>query len=177
MKVLFFMRSTVYVRNFESTLRLLAERGHRVHVAADVHRELDPTDLIGRLCREYEGITHGPVPAPQSQQWPQLGVALRGALDYLRYLRPEYRDAPKLRRRAEVKAPSFVMAALRRPLVNTSPGRALLRQPHRVVRVQLGQPHQQSADSRGARCRDGVEPADEGRGDPASPRPGRSRDR
>jgi len=126
MKVLFFMRSTVYVRNFESTLRLLAERGHRVHVAAEVHRQLDPTDLIGRLCREYEKITHGPVPTPQSQKWPRLGVALRGALDYLRYLRPEYRDAPKLRRRAEVKAPSFVRSALRRPVVNTSLGRSLL---------------------------------------------------
>jgi hypothetical protein len=126
MKVLFFMRSTVYVRNFESTLRLLAERGHHVHVAADVHRQLDPTDLIGRLCREYESMTHGPVPTPQSQQWPTLGVALRGALDYLRYLRPEYRDAPKLRRRAELKAPSLVMSALRRPLVNTSIGRSLL---------------------------------------------------
>ena len=37
MKILFFMRSTVYVRNFESTLRLLAERGHQVHVAAEPH--------------------------------------------------------------------------------------------------------------------------------------------
>jgi hypothetical protein len=120
------MRSTVYVRNFESTLRLLADRGHQVHVVADAHRELDPTDLIGRLCREYSGITHEEAPALQSQRWPPLGMALRGALDYLRYLRPEYRDAPKLRRRAELKAPAFVMTALRRPFVNTTLGRALL---------------------------------------------------
>jgi len=126
MKILFFMRSTVYVRNFESTLRLLAERGHQVHIAAEAHRVLDPTDLIGRLCREYEGITHGPVPTPQSQQWRQMGETLRGALDYLRYLGPEYRDAPKLRRRAAIKAPPFVMSVLRWPLVNTVFGRSLL---------------------------------------------------
>ena len=126
MKILFFMRSTVYVRNFETTLRLLAERGHQVHVVADVHRQLDHTDLMGRLCREYPGITHEPAPRTQANQWSQLGIALRGALDYLRYLRPEYRDAPKLRRRAELKAPAFVMSALRRPFVNTSLGRSLL---------------------------------------------------
>jgi hypothetical protein len=124
--VLFFMRSTVYVRNFESTLRLLADRGHHVHVVADVHRQLDPTDLIGRLCSEYPGISHGAPPTPESTRWPQLGISLRGALDYLRYLRPEYRDAPKLRRRAELKAPAFVTAALRRPLVDTRAGRAML---------------------------------------------------
>jgi len=51
-KVLFFMRSTVYVRNFESTLRLLAQRGHQVNVVADTHQVMDPTNLMGRLCRE-----------------------------------------------------------------------------------------------------------------------------
>jgi hypothetical protein len=66
------------------------------------------------------------VEGPQAQQWSRLGVTLRGALDYLRYLGPEYRDAPKLRRRAELKAPAFVMAALRRPFVDTRIGRRLL---------------------------------------------------
>ncbi len=126
MKVLFFMRSTVYVRNFESTLRLLAERGHDVHVVADAHRRLDPTDLIGRLSRDYPRIRYSPAIARRANRWSMLGLELRGALDYLRYLRPEYRDAPKLRRRAELKAPAFVTAALRRPLVNTRAGRWLL---------------------------------------------------
>jgi hypothetical protein len=131
MRVLFFMRSTVYVRNFESTLRMLAERGHEVHVVADVHRQLDPTDLMGRLCRDYPRIRHSEAPARRSDRVLQLGITLRGALDYLRYLRPEYRDAPKLRHRAELKAPAFVMSALRRPFMNTAVGRSLL---SRVIR-------------------------------------------
>jgi hypothetical protein len=125
--VLFFMRSTVYVRNFESVLRLLAERGHHVHVVAAAHDRLDPTDLIGRLSSDHETITHGAPPVPLARRWPRLGFELRRGLDYLRYLEPEYRDAPKLRRRAEQKVPAFVTSAIGRRLAASRSGRRLLR--------------------------------------------------
>jgi hypothetical protein len=132
MRVLFFMRSTVYVRNFESTLRLLADRGHDVHVVAEVHQVLDPKDLMGRLCREHPRITHGLPPVPLAPRWSQLGVELRKAADYLRYLEPEYRHAPKLRLRAELTTPVFLAPGICRRLAGTERGRALLR---RVLRV------------------------------------------
>jgi hypothetical protein len=128
MRVLFVMRSTVYVRNFESTLRLLAARGHQVHVVATPHYALDPTDLIGRLCRECPAITSSSPPPRRESRWSSLGVGLRRSLDYLRYLQPEYRGATKLRHRAEQKAPRFVIAVLGRPLVDTRVGRWLLGQ-------------------------------------------------
>src|SRR4030095_10536093 len=115
MKVLFFMRSTVYVRNFESTLRLLAERGHAVHVAADLHHELDRGDLVGQLSRMHPSITHGAPPAATTG-WAHTGYELRRAVDYLRYLEPEYAHAPKLRSRAELKAPAFIMRPAARRL-------------------------------------------------------------
>ena len=127
MRILFFMRSTVYVRNFESTLRLLAERGHQVHVIAHLHHELDPTDLMGRLCRECAGITHSEPAVTLDGEWPEVGFELRRGLDYLRYLEPEYADAPKLRRRAEYKAPPFVITPVAQRLSATSGGRRLLR--------------------------------------------------
>ena len=117
------MRSTVYVRNFESTLRLLAERGHQVHVAAEPHLALDRTDLIGRLCDAYPGITHGLPPAPVDTPWSAFGYEMRRGLDYLRYLEPAYRDAPKLRRRAEQKAPAFLTTGRGRRLVAHRAGR------------------------------------------------------
>ena len=89
------MRSTVYVRNFESTLRLLAERGHQVHVAAHPRHDLDPTDLIGRLCATYPGITHGAPPLPLDTPWARRGYELRRGLDYLRYLYMRF-DKPML---------------------------------------------------------------------------------
>ena len=120
------MRSNIYARNFESTLRLIAERGHSVHVVAETHEHLDPTDLLGRLCREYSGITHGQPPSPESSRWIQLGLELRKGLDYLRYFGPEYRDAPKLRMRAELKLPVFASSAAWRTLVRTPAGRGVL---------------------------------------------------
>ncbi len=125
-RILFFMRSNIYARNFESTLRLMAERGHSVHVVAETHEHLDPTDLLGRLCREYPGITHGRPPAPDSPRWIQLGLELRKGLDYLRYFGPEYRHAPKLRMRAELKLPVFASSAAWRRLVRTPAGRGML---------------------------------------------------
>jgi hypothetical protein len=125
-RVLFFMRTTVYVRNFESTLRLLAERGHHVHVVATPHYALDPTDLMGRLCREYPAISCSPAAPGNAGRWSRLGFEIRRAIDYLRYLQPEYRGAAKLRRRAERKAPAFVTTALTWPLMNTRGGRWLL---------------------------------------------------
>jgi len=119
------MRSTVYVRNFESTLRALAERGHEIALVADPHPLADLTDLIGRLCREHSQIHHGPAPAIHFNAWSFLGQELRRAIDYLRYLDPEFAEAPKLRQRGERNAPNFVVSLLKQPLVRQSPALTL----------------------------------------------------
>jgi hypothetical protein len=126
MKVLFFMRSTVYVRNFESTLRLLVARGHHLHVVADPHVSSDSNTPIEQLCRESPRITHSRAPKRPINGWSLLGGELRRALDYLRYLEPEYRNAPKLRRRARKTAPAWLVRALEWPFVDTPAGRWLL---------------------------------------------------
>jgi len=124
MTILFVMRSTVYVRNFESTLRLLAARGHDVHIVADW--DDDGRDLIDRICRECPRIRYSPTPPLPLNRWSFLGTELRRAIDFLRYLGSEYAHAPKLRGRAERKAPAFVMATVNRPLLGSRPGRWLL---------------------------------------------------
>jgi hypothetical protein len=126
MKVLFVMRSTIYVRNFESTLRLLAERGHEVHIVADPHPVAEANELVTRLCRDWPAITATPAPVASFDRWSFFGLELRRGLDYLRYLDAVYADAPKLRARAERNAPPFVLAALTRPLIASAGGRRLL---------------------------------------------------
>lgn len=113
MKVLFIMRHSGYVRNFESTLRLLCERDHCVHLAyqTPVRRWLlDSTDIAQQLCAEYPNFSHGMAPR-RNDGWGLLGRQLRLDLDYLRYLAPEYRDASKLRRRAERDVDKTVVRA------------------------------------------------------------------
>jgi len=92
MKILFCLRSTVYARNFESTLRMLAEHGHDVHIVADRHWA-DSDDLVRRLCDGYPSIHYSEPPIVPFNAWSFFGSELRAGIDYLRYLGPEFADA------------------------------------------------------------------------------------
>lgn len=126
MRILFVMRNTIYVRNFESTLRMLAQRGHKVHIVAKPHRVLNLTNLAGQLAAGCPGVTHGPPPEGPIDGWALLSEQLRRGVDYLRYQRPEYRHASKLRQRARNYAPPFILDATRRPLALSAVGIALI---------------------------------------------------
>jgi hypothetical protein len=107
MKVLFFMRHPGYVRNFESVLRLLAERGNQIHVAFDSTRTrwLNDANPLDQLCERYPLVTWEHSPPRGRRHRTLIPRALRLCLDYLRYLHPEYANAPKLRARAASRLP------------------------------------------------------------------------
>lgn len=137
LRILFFIRHLIYTRNFESTLRMLAERGHRVHVALD-HMIVDTAgtpwaeELIVRLAAEYPGITYGPAPgrAHDTEHWTDGWFQLERNVslwrDFLRYFDPRYDDAPKLRERAVNKAGRGLRELVRLPLVGGPAGRRVL---------------------------------------------------
>jgi len=128
MRILFVMRHAGYVRNFESTLRMLCDRGHRVHLALQGKpriAQLDPHDIARQLSEQYGNFTYGEAPA-RADGLGLVGRELRLALDYLRYQRPEYRDAPKLRERARREAPEWVLQSVQRGLGRTALGRRVL---------------------------------------------------
>jgi len=58
--------------------------------------------------------------------WGLLGREVRLGLDYLRYLRPEYRHAPKLRERARREAPPAVLARAEAGITGNGVGRAAM---------------------------------------------------
>ncbi len=128
MNLLFVMRHSGYVRNFESTLRMLCDRGHRVHLAFQgkvKYAQLDPTDIARQLAGEYPTFSYGDIPL-RADGWGLLGRELRLGLDYLRYLGPEYRNAPKLRERARREAPRAVLEHTERGHLRTAVGRRLM---------------------------------------------------
>ena len=110
MKFLFVMRHPAAVRSLTSVLRLLDERGHRVHLAfggvkPEAHK------VLQRLADEMQHLTFGSLPARSSPGWSKdaigwtaLARRLRVDSDYLRYLEPSYKQAPALRARAEENA-------------------------------------------------------------------------
>lgn len=119
MKVLFSALHFASFRNFESVVRALAERGHRVHLLADEAETFGGQALVERLASEYEGVTWGFAPSPTGEPWFPVARKLRFALDYVRFLRPRYNDSPKLRLRNIERTPRIV-----RWLTPTVAGRA-----------------------------------------------------
>lgn len=128
MKILFVMRHTGYVRNFESTLRRLCDRGHKVHLAlqiAGTHWLLDASDVATQLSQAYPHFTRGSIPV-REDAWGHVARELRLTLDYLRYLGPEYRNAPKLRERAMRDVSDAMLARTQAGPFSGPRGRALL---------------------------------------------------
>ena len=134
LEILFIMRHSGFVRNFESTLRMLCERGHRVHVAFlndDRHWLVDTTNVAQQLCNELPA-SRGTAPV-RDDAWGVLGRELRGTLDYLRYLAPRYRDAPKLRSTRRRGCSRQFLRMTQRGLFGTRPGLAVFAAWYRLL--------------------------------------------
>ncbi len=112
------MRHRGYVRNFESMLVGLAERGHEVVVAFG---DAAAPWLERKAQTSHPGVVFKSAP-PQRGPWVILGRRLRMSRDYLRYLGPEYANATALRGRARRRAPHSVRALFRLPGVRSTSG-------------------------------------------------------
>jgi hypothetical protein len=100
-KILFFMTHPGFTRNYESTLALLAERGHTVHLAFDGPPQIGKPSAVEALEASYPSISHGPAP-DRDDVWSPLVGATRALRNALRYHHPRYCQATRLRERAVV---------------------------------------------------------------------------
>jgi methyltransferase family protein/glycosyl transferase-like sugar-binding protein len=140
LKILFFLRSIHFDRVFEPFLRALLERGHALHVVLSIEKRGLPetkTRLFDEFRERYH-FTYEQLPR-RSEPWLQTAVALRHALDYLRYLEPEFAHADPLRERARERAPLLIRMLFRVPLLRGPTGRraigALLRRLEAAIPV------------------------------------------
>ncbi len=102
MRILFLMRNHGYISHYESTLRLLAERGHRIFIGSrgvERHYSVDMGATMDRLCRDHPTITVHKLPL-RRDDWSGLAETIRSVRNYCRYLHPRYAAAHKLRARA-----------------------------------------------------------------------------
>jgi hypothetical protein len=109
-QIVWFMLHSGYLRYFGSTVRLLAERGHHVHIAF-ARTEKDPGDarLVEALVRTHPTITAGEAPRrPRRDGWRPIATAVRGFTDLARYSHPRYAEAPALRARMARKLAEHV---------------------------------------------------------------------
>jgi len=128
MKILFSMRHEGALRNFSSTIRALAERGHEIHLAFSVSDRYGDGRLLHELLNEYPAVTHTTLTKKRPYRlWLGLARGVRVWVDYLRFLEPEYRTADALRARTEQRMPRALVRLSRLFGDGSPPGRRWLR--------------------------------------------------
>jgi hypothetical protein len=124
--VLFSVRNFWFLKYYNSVLRSLAERGHRIHIVAD-RQDMDTRypewmAAVESMSAEYAGITFGWMPPRPKDGWHELRIWLLRLLDYTRFLEPQFDNAPVLRRRAAKHTSPFIQELFERQW----PGRRLV---------------------------------------------------
>ena len=148
----FVLRAVGLVRYFEPSLRLLAERGHVVHIGFPYSAkggeqepewvaryaiplagepitsdEPDTVALLAKLVKQYPNISWNFIPQQRTDGWADFLLGLRAIQDYLRYLEPEFRDAHALRDRSVYGVlPRGALALANLPVLRSPTGRRLL---------------------------------------------------
>jgi hypothetical protein len=140
MKILFSATHFGFLRNFQSTIRLLAARGHHLHLLAERTDAIDGRKMADLLAAEHPSITFELLPSSRHRLWYSLATGVRAALDYWRYLDPRWDLSDKLRGRAADQAPAFAVAMARMPIVGSGPGLAVLRRLFRAAERVLPPP-------------------------------------
>lgn len=127
MKVLFSALHFAALRNFESVICGLAERGHDVLLLADEPESVGGQGLATSLEARYPGrVRCAFTPSYASEPWFAIARKLRQGTDYLRFSAPRYASFPKLRERAAERVPRALTTLMRTPGLNTASGRRLI---------------------------------------------------
>ncbi len=142
MKILFSTSSFGFLRNFQSTVRRLAEAGHEVVLVAERGDAIDGQKMAETLAGDYGSVWIDSLPSSRYSFWGALGTGLRASLDYWRYLDGRWDGAPKLRERAAAQAPAFARALPRLPVVGSGPVLAALQRLFRALDRALPPPRE-----------------------------------
>jgi hypothetical protein len=137
LRILFSMRNFWYVKLFDSAIRELAARGHHVHILAErgAHNERsrDWNAAAAALASECPTVTFAWAPHQVEDDWVDLRMMIRLALDHLRFLEPEYIEAPMLGIRARRRTPRGFVRLVDLPGLRSRPGRRLIAAALRAV--------------------------------------------
>ena len=105
LNILQVVKNTGSLRTIWPVVRALDARGHRVRIACKEVKSSESHAALQQLADESSGVTLTKLPYVFDPGWSDLAMSLRRGIDYLRYFEPRYREATKLRARAERAAP------------------------------------------------------------------------
>lgn len=132
LKILFSMRHLGSFRMYESAVRLLALRGHRIHILIDRGERFGWQQALEQVIGECPTITWRWSAPQRSTAWVGFARIIQIWLDYLRYLSPSYASAPILRTRAAERMPRTLVRVTAAWPFRTEAGLRLLR---RLLRI------------------------------------------
>ena len=155
MVVFFVLHGAGLARNFEPSIRLLADRGHVVHLGFPPPKksksgdplanwvaqyaypvegtqvppqDADSTGMLARMAERFPNLSWGFLDGQRRDGWQKVLNGLRGCRDYLRHLDPAFRDAGALRERfKEQGVPTLFTLFTALPLVRSAVGLRILR--------------------------------------------------
>ena len=92
-----------YLRYFDSVVRMLAARGHHIDLVFDnPDKQSEGTEALGDIEGSVDVLGRMPV---RGDIWAIVARAVRGTMDYARYLHPDFADTPYLRDRMRSALP------------------------------------------------------------------------
>ena len=127
MRILFAALHNGYYRNLESVVRgaRASRASGRARRGTEEDSALGGRSIVDRLVAAHPNVTC--VNTPRRERRPLFFASkIRLALDFFRYLEPEYTLTPALRRRAEIRTPTGIVRLGRGVMGRTRAGRRLL---------------------------------------------------
>lgn len=103
MKILVVLASPEYLRFYDTTIAELARREHDVVIAVNTIPGRKPV-RVEEIEQLHSRIVFGGVVPPRADRWEALARAVRGTMDFVRYLHPVLASAPALRARMKRQA-------------------------------------------------------------------------
>jgi hypothetical protein len=119
LRILFFLYHSGYLRHYREAIRVLAGRGHAVHLAHTVvEKDAGDRRLVEELAAEFPGrITFGEAPTRRYLDgWRRTSILVRAFTDLARYIDPRYANAPALRKRMAQKIKLNVLSGRADPV-------------------------------------------------------------
>lgn len=121
LRILFFLYHAGYLRHYRESIRLLAGRGHSIHLAFTVV-EKDPGDrsLVDALVSEFpDRISFGLAPQRgRLDGWRRAATLVRAFTDLARYIDPRYDQAAALRTRMAQKIKRQILSGRSDPVTS-----------------------------------------------------------
>ena len=122
LRVLFVMPSLRSLRYFQSTLELLVERGHKVHLRLEERRGASERQWLARMARA-DNFTFDIVKAIKREPWQLRRQSVQAGMEYLHFLAPSFQGRTRYMTRAMRRSPSPVLRRLTElPLIRTARG-------------------------------------------------------